>query len=176
MVATLRGVLENLQEMTGSGGSLQASLLNVRTLTERMAGKGGALSAVLGGEDEARKIVASIDRANELIASMGGVTRRLDGVLAKTDQRVFGEGGVMDGTQRAVSQVNAILADVRESLKKVDQVLSDAQSVSGNAKSATTDLGALRAEVDASLRKVGGLIDEINRKWPFKRDAEIKLP
>ena len=34
----------------------------------------------------------------------------------------------------------------------------------------------LRAEVDASLRKVTGLIDEINRKWPFSRDSEIRLP
>jgi len=48
--------------------------------------------------------------------------------------------------------------------------------VSGNAKAATQDLGALRAEVDASLRKVNGLIEEINRKWPFRRDSEIRLP
>jgi phospholipid/cholesterol/gamma-HCH transport system substrate-binding protein len=48
--------------------------------------------------------------------------------------------------------------------------------VAGNAKDATKDLGALRKEVDASLRKVTAMVDEINRKWPFKRDVEIKLP
>jgi phospholipid/cholesterol/gamma-HCH transport system substrate-binding protein len=176
MVATLRAVLENVQEMTGSNGSLQASLQNVRTLTERLAGKSGALGAMLGSDDEARKLVSTIDRANELIASLGGVTRKLDGMLGKTDQRVFGDGGLMDGTQRAVGQANTILAEVRESLKRVDKVLADAQAVSGNAKAATTDLAALRAEVDASLRKVGSLIEEINRKWPFKRETEIKLP
>ena len=41
---------------------------------------------------------------------------------------------------------------------------------------ATADLGALRAEVDASLRKVEQLINEVNRKWPFARDTEVKLP
>jgi len=41
---------------------------------------------------------------------------------------------------------------------------------------ATEDLGTLRAEVESNLRKVEGLITEINRKWPFKRDTEIKLP
>ncbi len=41
---------------------------------------------------------------------------------------------------------------------------------------AATDLGALRAEVDVSLRKVTNLVDEINRKWPFARDMELKLP
>src|SRR5204863_3664960 len=108
--------------------------------------------------------------------SLSAVSQRFDGVLGKTDQRVFGEGGVMDSAQRALAQANGILGDLRETLKKADQVLADAQQVGANAKAATTDLATLRAEVDASLRKVSGLIDEINRRWPFERSTEIKLP
>mgnify|MGYP006342106719 CR=1 FL=1 len=37
-------------------------------------------------------------------------------------------------------------------------------------------LTALRAEVEASLRKVDSLVNDLNRKWPFSRDAEIVLP
>jgi phospholipid/cholesterol/gamma-HCH transport system substrate-binding protein len=176
LVATLRSVLENVEETTKSGGSLQASLGNVRTLTERASGKSGALSALLGSDEEARKVVAAIDRANALLGSLGGVSRRLDDVLAKTDQRLFGAGGVMDGTERAVAQANSILEEVRENLKKVDKVLADAQATGANVKAASSDLGALRAEVDASLRKVNGIIEEINRKWPFERKTDIKLP
>ena len=176
MVATLRAVLDNIEQMTGTGGSLQASLGNLRTMTDRHAGKHGALGAVLGDEDNAQKVILALDRANALLASLGGVSRRIDGVVGKADQRVFGEGGVMDGTQRAVNQANDILGELRESLKRVDKILEDAQAVSGNAKAATNDLTALRAEVDANLRKVTGLIDEINRKWPFQREAEIRLP
>jgi phospholipid/cholesterol/gamma-HCH transport system substrate-binding protein len=69
-----------------------------------------------------------------------------------------------------------MLGEARTSLKKVDAILVDAQAISTNAKDATSDLGALRGEVDASLRKVEGLVNEINRKWPFARDAELKLP
>lgn len=183
MVATLRSALENVEQMTAAGGSLQASFANLRTTTDRLAGKGGALGAVLGSEEDARKVVAAVERANELLASLNAAAKRLDGLVTradgfvgKADQRVFGGGGVMDGTQRAVNQANEMLGEVRESLKKVDRVLADAQDVSGNAKAATKDLAGLRAEVDASLRKVTGLIEEINRKWPFKREAEIKLP
>ncbi|HEY6820880.1 MAG TPA: mammalian cell entry protein [Burkholderiales bacterium] len=176
LVASLRGVLENAEEMTKQGGSIQASLANLRTVSERLAGKSGALAAVLGSEDDARKVIATIDRANALLGTLSGVSRKLDDLLVKTDRRVYGEGGMMDGTQQAVAQANAILGEVRASLKKVDAILADAQVVSGNAKTATADLGSLRAEVDASLRKIGGLIDEINRKWPFERKTEIKLP
>jgi phospholipid/cholesterol/gamma-HCH transport system substrate-binding protein len=175
MVASLRALLENLQNMTGPGGSVQASLDNLRTLTERMAGKQGALDALLGEED-AKKAAQALDRANALMTSLGGVSQRLDAMIAKADARVLGQGGLVDGAQQAVGQMNAALGEVRDNLKRVERILADAEAVSGNAKAATADLGALRAEVDASLRKVSSLIEEINRKWPFQRDAEIRLP
>jgi phospholipid/cholesterol/gamma-HCH transport system substrate-binding protein len=165
MVATLRSVLENVEQVTGPGGSLQASLENLRGITER-----------LGSKEDAQKVASTIDRANALLAALGGVAQRIDGVVAKTDQRMFAAGGVVDGTQRAVDQANVVLGELRESLKRLDRILADAQAVSGNAKAATSDLARLRGEVDASLRKVAGLIDEINRKWPFQRDSEIRLP
>jgi len=82
---------------------------------------------------------------------------------------------VMDSTQRALAQANGILGDLRDTLKKADQVLADAQQV-GRTPRPPPRTWALRAEVDASLRKVSGLIDEINRRWPFERSTEIKLP
>ena len=176
MVATLRAVLENVDRITDTGSSLQESLKNVRTVTERMAGKQGVLGAALGSEDNAKKLLLTIDRANALLASLNGVSLRLDGVLSKTDQRLYGAGGIADETQKAVARANAILEEVSASLKKVDAILADAQAAAGNVKAATTDLTALRAEVEASLRKVSALIDEINRKWPFERDTKIKLP
>ena len=176
MVASMRTVLENLDQITSEGSSLQESIRNVRAVTERMAGKYGVLGGTLGGDDSAKKVLDSINRANTLLASLGSVSLKLDTVLSKTDQRVFGQGGVVDETQKAVTQANAILGDVRESLKKVDGILADAQVVGTNTKTATADLAVLRAEVDASLRKVASLIDEINRKWPFERDTKIKLP
>ena len=54
-------------------------------------------------------------------------------------------------------------------------MLAEAQAVAGNVRGATTDLGALRSEVDATVRKVEQLVDEVNRKWPFARDTELKL-
>jgi phospholipid/cholesterol/gamma-HCH transport system substrate-binding protein len=89
---------------------------------------------------------------------------------------VFGAQGVMPETRATVVQLNALLADARASLKKVDARAGRGAGHGRNTRAATTDLGTLRAEVEASLRKVEQLVDEINRKWPFARDTEIKLP
>lgn len=176
MIATVRQALENVENMTARDSSLQQSIDNARAVTGRMAGKYGVLGGVLGSEDNARKVIASIDRANALLANLGGVSLKLDAVLAKTDQRLYGAGGIADETQKAVAQANTMLAEVRDRLKAVDAILADVQVTSGNVRAATGDLGALRAEVEASLRKVTSLIEEINRKWPFERDTKIKLP
>ena len=32
------------------------------------------------------------------------------------------------------------------------------------------------ANVETSLRNIDQLINEVNRKWPFARDTELKLP
>ena len=40
-----------------------------------------------------------------LLASLKGVTARADGVLAKTDDKMFGQGGVMDETQKSMLAV-----------------------------------------------------------------------
>lgn len=166
LVATARELLENLQTITAANSSLNTSLANMQSVTGRLNGQYGVLGGALGGDENAKKIIATLDRVNAL--------------LAKADQRVFGQPGgkpgVMDDAQAAIVQLNGVLSDARNSLKKVDAVLAEAQAVGSNARIASNDLGALRAEVDASLRKVTQLVDEINRKWPFARDTELKLP
>jgi phospholipid/cholesterol/gamma-HCH transport system substrate-binding protein len=169
LVATAKELIENLKALTAADSSLDASLGNVKTFTAKLSGKNGALDALLGDEKNVQKLLTALDRTNTLLA-------KVDGLAAKADTQVFGPNGVMKDAQATVVQLNAMLADTRESLKKVDRVLIEAQAVAANVKVGTTDLGALRADVDASLRKVDSLVNEINRKWPFKRDAEIKLP
>lgn len=169
LIAAAKELVENLNSLTGSEGALGASLGNIQKLTGRLNGPGGALTVLLGNEAEAKKLIATLDRTNALLT-------KLDGLAAKTDTQVFGDKGVLPATRVTVERLNVLLADARGSLQKVDAVLVEAQAVGANARAATDDLGTLRAEVESSLRKVDGLINEINRKWPFARDTEIKLP
>ncbi|HWI84395.1 MlaD family protein [Ramlibacter sp.] len=169
VLATAREVLENINAMTGEDGSLRGSLANVRELTDKLKGPRGALGVLFGNEADARKLLATLDRTNALLA-------RLDQVAAKADTQVFGPQGVMEDTRATVRELNRLLGDARTSLGKVDAVLVEAQGIGANVRGATADLGSLRGEVEANLRKVEGLINELNRKWPFARDTEVKLP
>lgn len=176
LMARMRQVLDHIERMTADDSDLNATLADLRTVSSRMTGRYGALGGLLGGDENAKKVIDAIDRGNALLASLEGVSAKLGRTLDKTDKRVFGAGGVMEGTEQAIAQLNATLREARESLKKADAVLAQAQKIGANTAAATEDLAALRAEIDANVRKLGGLIDEVNRKWPFKRDTELKLP
>jgi len=169
LMNSVRELLVNLQAMTGADSALNSSLANVQAVTERLKGPQGALGALVGNETDARKLITTLDRANALLA-------RMDGLAAKADTQVFGDQGVLPETRATVMQLNGLLSDARASLKKVDAVLVEAQAIAANTREGTSDLGALRAEVESSLRKVEHLVNEINRKWPFARNTEIKLP
>ncbi|MGA8052226.1 MAG: MlaD family protein [Burkholderiales bacterium] len=176
LIASLKRVLDNVERMTAADSDINVSLAALRTAASRLGGRYGALTALLGSEEEAKKLIASIERANALLGSLEQLSAKLGRTVDHADTRVFGAGGVMDETQKAVAQLNEAIAQARESLKKADAVLAEAQKTASNTSAATADLGALRAQVEESLRKLSALIDEINRKWPFERDTGVKLP
>ncbi len=176
LVTAARELVQNLSTLTAADGPLGSSLRNVQAATDKLNGPRGALGLLLGSDADAGKLVSTLDRTNALLASATALLGRADALAVKADAQVFGPDGLLRDTRATVLQLNAMLAEARTSLKRVDAVLADAQAIAGNARSASTDLGALRNEVDASLRKVQQLVDEVNRKWPFARDTELKLP
>ena len=172
LMSSARELLGNLNALTAQDAALGSSLANVQALTQRLNGPGGALGVLMGNEADARKIITTLERTNTLLA-------RLDGLAKQADRQVFGENGkdaLVPDLRASVGQLNALLAETRNSLKKVDAVLVEAQAIGANTREATTDLGALRADVESNLRKVESLVNDIQRKWPFARDTEIRLP
>ncbi|MDP1685907.1 MlaD family protein [Hydrogenophaga sp.] len=180
LAASMREVLENVAALTRKDAALDAALTNVQSATERLKGPQGAMGVLMGNDENAKKLVLTIDRANALLARADTLAARMDSLVGNANKQVFGQGtdqgGLVADARVTVQQLNGLLAEARTSLQKVDAVLVEAQGIASNTREATTDLGVLRGEVESSLRKVDGLINDINRKWPFARDTEIKLP
>jgi len=183
LIANVNRVLGNIERLTSEGSGLDTSLSAARSLLERMQGRHGALSVVLGGDEQAARAIVAIERANRLLESLDrlarsaeALTRKADATLGKADARVFGAGGMADEAHKAAQSASALLADARQSLRKVDAMLVDAQRIAADTRGATGDLAALRAEVEATLRRIGSMIEEIDRKWPFRRETELTLP
>lgn len=173
VLAAAKELVLNLTALTASDAALDMALRNVQTATGKLNGPGGAIGMLVGDDKNARLL---IERANALLVSVDKMALKADSLIGNADRRVFGKDGAMTDAQATIVQLNALLIDARSSLKKMDAVLVEAQAVGANARVATNDLGALRADVDINLRRIEQLVNDINRKWPFARNTEIKLP
>jgi phospholipid/cholesterol/gamma-HCH transport system substrate-binding protein len=162
LVERVKAILANVEHLTRKDGELNATLANAKTVTGRMTGEYGMLEGLLGSPEKARAVTDSLDNIRALII-------KLDGLAVKMD-------GVADETKASLVQVRALLDDAQSSLKKADVVMANAVEISANVKDGTQDLAALRAEIDDAVRKANALVNEINKKWPFARDPEVKLP
>ncbi|WP_312569518.1 MlaD family protein [Comamonas sp.] len=172
IVAMAKDLLNNLSLMTAQDSALGKSMDQIRQLGEKLNGESGAMEVLLGTPENARKTVEMLDRANQLLA-------RMDKVVQRADQQVFDADGVMPQVRQTVHTLQQLLQDTRASLKKLDAVLVNAESISANVNDASSDMGQLRDEVESNLRKIEDMLTDLQRKWPFAKDAkdvEVQLP
>lgn len=169
IVAMAKDLLNNLSLMTAQDSALGKSMDQIRQLGEKLNGESGAMEVLLGSPENAYKTVEMLDRANQLLA-------RMDKVVQRADQQVFDTNGVMPQVKATVQTLNQLLQDTRGSLKKLDAVLVNAESISANVNDASADVAQLRNEVESNLRKIEDLLTDLQRKWPFAKEAEVKLP
>lgn len=169
VIGATKDVLDNLNQLTAANSELNRSMANLQVFTQKLQSRQGALHAIFGNEEDARKLVAAVDRANAAMAQI----QRLAG---NADTRVFGANGIADDAQASIRQLQGLLTDARGTLQRVDGVLKEAQGVAGNVNKATEDLGALRGDVEANLRKIEDMINDLNRKWPFAKERKIEVP
>lgn len=155
LVAGIQQLVVNLERLTAEQSALSASLENLQKFSSALNGRHGALNAILGGEKNAGQVIEALARANAL--------------LAKADARLFARDGLMDKAELSVSELAQLLGEARNALKKADAIL-------GNVNEASSDLDMLRNEVEATLRRVTALTEQLNQKWPFARERELKLP
>jgi len=169
LVERVKTILTNVEHLTRKDGEFNATLANVKTLTGRMTGEYGMLEGILGSPEKARAVTDSLDKTRALIT-------KLDSLAVKTDQWLYAPNGVAESTRESLAQLRLMLNDAQSSLKKADALMSNAVEISANLKDGTQDIAALRTEIDDAVRKASALVNEINKKWPFARDPEVKLP
>jgi phospholipid/cholesterol/gamma-HCH transport system substrate-binding protein len=176
LVERVKTILANVEHLTRKDGEFVGTLANVQTMTGRMTGEYGVLEGVLGSPEKARAVTDSLEKTRALMAKLDSLALKMDGMAGKADQWLFAKDGVADSAQASLKQIGVLLEDARSSLQKADALMANAVEISADVKEGARDIAALRAEIDDAVRKANTLVNEINKKWPFARDPEVKLP
>lgn len=176
LVERVKAILDNVEHLTRKDGEINGTLANLNTLTARMSGEHGMLEGILGSPEKAQAVTDSLDKTRALMTKLDSLALKMDGMAGKADKWLFAPNGLADQADGSLAQIRLMLTDAQSSLKKAEALMTNAVAISADVKGGTQDIAALRAEIDDAVRKANALINEINKKWPFARDPEVKLP
>jgi len=137
-------------------------VFNIEKITANLAKKDSIIDMVVGDPDSARSIRESTLKTRDILT-------KVDNILLKTDEQVYGNDGVL-------LLVRKILKDLISKLEKMNVTIDNINKVSSAAAESTQDLKLLREQIDSTVNAIGNLVNEIDKKIPFKKEPEIKLP
>jgi phospholipid/cholesterol/gamma-HCH transport system substrate-binding protein len=145
-VKSIKPILEKISSITH----------HVETLTSNLADPGGDLTKILSNTKNATK-------------QADGILKKVDAMAAKTDEQFYGSRGVL-------AYIQIILKDLIVKLKKMDPVLDNIHKISADTADTTGDLKLLRQDIDRMVHDINGVVNDIDKLIPLKKETHLKLP
>ncbi len=166
LLERINHIAANIEQMTGNiadpQGDVNKILRSAGKITENLSSKKSLLEMAVGNEESVASIHAALRKVKD-------ITEHADTLLQNTDKDFYGQEGFLP-------LVNSILKDLLAKLEKLNKTVDNLNKISTDAASSTTDLQLLRTEIDAAVKSIGDLASELDKKIPFKKAPEIKLP
>jgi phospholipid/cholesterol/gamma-HCH transport system substrate-binding protein len=145
-VKSIKPILEKISSITH----------HVETLTSNLADPGGDIAKILSNAKNASQRV-------------DGILKKVDAIAAKTDEQFYGSQGVL-------AHIQTILKDLIVKLKKMDPVLDNIHKISADTADTTGDLKLLRQDIDRMVHDINGVVNDIDKLIPLKKETQLKLP
>jgi phospholipid/cholesterol/gamma-HCH transport system substrate-binding protein len=145
-VKSIKPILEKISSITH----------HVETLMSNLADPGGDLTKILRNTKNATK-------------QADGILKKVDAMAAKTDEQFYGSQGVL-------AHIQTILKDLIVKLKKMDPVLDNIYKISADTADTTGDLKLLRQDIDRMVHDINGVVNDIDKIIPLKKETHLKLP
>ena len=125
LVNTVRGLVENLQNMTKPDSSLNMSLGNLQTVTQNLTGPYGALSVVLGSEAHAKKVISTLDESKAAMIQVNTILGEVRTSLKGVDAVLVEAQAVGANARVATTDLAALREQVEMNLHKVEHLVDE---------------------------------------------------
>jgi phospholipid/cholesterol/gamma-HCH transport system substrate-binding protein len=125
LVNTVRGLVENLQNMTKPDSSLNMSLGNLQTVTQNLTGPYGALSVVLGSEAHAKKVISTLDESQAAMIQVNTILGEVRTSLKGVDAVLMEAQAVGANARVATTDLAALREQVEMNLRKVEHLVDE---------------------------------------------------
>ena len=107
--------------------------------------------------------------ARDITQQAGTILKKVDDMASKTDRGIYGPEGLLPA-------VRTILVDLIAKLRKLDPAFENVSKITAEAADSTRDLQLLRREIDETVDAINGLVHDIDRLIPLKKEDRIQVP
>jgi len=160
---------QTIAQIASPQGDLNKILKHTGQLTAKLSQKNSILEMAVNDQKAVQAVHESLRKTRDLAAQLDAILKRVDTMAKKTDEALYGREGLLP-------QVNKVLKDTQLKLDKLSVSLDNVNKITGDIADSTTNIKRLRSDLDSTVGNVNELVTEINRKIPFRKQPEIKLP
>lgn len=158
-----------MAQIASPQGELTKILKNTEQITAKLSQKNSLLEMAVNDREAVQAVHETMRKTKDLAAQLDTILKRVDTMAQKTDEGLYGRDGLLP-------QANKMLKDTQQKLEKLSSSLDNINKITGDLAESTTNIKRLRSELDSTVGNVNELVTEINRKIPFRKQPEIKLP
>lgn len=173
VVERLNRITINIETLTANladpQGNVNQILRNTAKLSERAARTESLLELALADPESVHAVQTALKNTEDITIQLTSILEKVDAMAEKSDESFYGKNGVFPS-------VRILLIDLVGKLAKLDKFVDHINNISANADESTKELKVLRYDIDETVNSINSLVNELNRKIPFKKDPEIKLP
>lgn len=150
-------------------GEVRKILANTERLTNNLSQKKSLLEMAISDQKSIEALYAAMRQTKDITQQVEAILQKVDKMALKTDAAVYGEEGTLP-------LVNKSLKDVLTKLQNLNTTVNNINKISDDVAASTSDMIGLREQIDATAASLNELVREIDKKIPFKKTPEIKLP
>lgn len=169
-ITTIAGNIEILTaNFKDPQGEVRKILAHTERLTDNLSQKKSLVEMAISDQKSVDALYAAVRQTKDITMQIEAILQKVDKMALKTDAAVYGEEG-------ALPLVNKSLKDVLTKLQNLNTTVNNINKMSNDAAASTSDMIGLREQIDATVASLNELVREIEKKLPFKKTPEIKLP
>lgn len=173
VVERLNRITINIETLTANladpQGDVNQILRNTATLAERAAQAESLLELAVADPKSVRAVQTALQNTEDITHQLTRILEKVDAMAEKSDESLYGKNGVFPS-------LRTLLLDLVGKLAKLDTFLVHVNNIAANADESTKDLKVLRSDIDETVNSINSLVKELDRKIPFKKEPQIKLP
>ena len=150
-------------------GEVRKILANTERLTNNLSQKKSLMEMAISDQKSIEALYAAMRQTKDITQQVETILQKVDKMTLKTDAALYGEEGTLP-------LVNKSLKDVLTKLQNLNITVDNINKISDDVAASTSGMIGLREQIDATVASLNELVREIDKKIPFKKTPEIKLP